>query len=200
MSTIKNLPKFINGREAREKWAKDLYIEEELNVNDYNKECGNIFKKEADIILDDSKRQTVIQALPLDKNEWNVICEKIYLIVKNKKIIKIGGTRNGMKNRFGSYLCGHHVCERGKSGKMSVTNAHLYHSIENDLLKNEITNIFEFYTWTLPIIKHTIIIFDIETTVISQTYHAYESCCINKYKKITGKFPIMCDNCDPTYN
>ena len=83
---------------------------------------------------------------------------------------------------------------------MSVTNAHLYHSIENDLLIPDITNIFEFYTWKLPVIDHTIIIFDIETTVISQTYHAYESCCINKYKQITGKFPIMCDNCDPKYN
>ena len=80
---------------------------------------------------------------------------------------------------------------------MSVTNAHLYHSIEKDLLETD--SKWDFYTWTLPILEQKINILGIETTVIAQTYHAYESCCIKKYKDITGKIPILCDNSDPTY-
>ena len=76
---------------------------------------------------------------------WEEKREYVYCIVmKNNDtddglIVKIGGTRTGMKDRFGSYLCGHHVIERNKSGKMSVTNAHLYHTIEHGLyIKNNL--------------------------------------------------------------
>jgi hypothetical protein len=89
------------------------------------------------------------------------------------------------------------VLERNKSGKMSVTNAHLYHSIEKDLLETD--SVWEFYAWTLPEIIHNVDIFGIDTAIISQTFHAYESCCIKKYKAITGHIPIMCDNSDPCY-
>lgn len=194
---LRNALKFTNGLIAREKWAKNLSIANELSIDDFNKECNDVFCKEATIQLDPSERQTVIEAIPLDKTEWNKNCEKIYIITKNKKILKIGGTRNGMKERFGSYLCGHHVCERGKSGKMSVTNAHLYHTIEKDLLETECE--WEFYTWALPVIDCTVDILGTETKINVQTYHAYESCCINKYKNLTGHIPILCDNCDPSY-
>jgi hypothetical protein len=197
MQATKEMQKFVNGQAARAKWSKVLDIEMEFMMNEFNILCDNVFKKTADIKLDDGKRQTTIQAIPLNKKDWNDGREKVYIIVRNGIIVKIGGTRNGMKNRFGSYLCGHHVGERGKSGKMSVTNAHLYHTIEKDLLETD--NAWEFYSWTLPEIKHTITILGIETTVVSQTYHAYESCCIGKYKNLTGTIPILCDNCDPTY-
>jgi len=94
---LRNLIKFTNGQAAREKWAKTLNIVNELTIDEFNKECDNVFHKEAIIHLDSSDRQTVIEAIPLDKTEWNKNCEKIYIITKNKKIIKIGGTRNGMK-------------------------------------------------------------------------------------------------------
>ena len=189
--------KFTDGVVARDKWSKPIVTDNLLSMEDFNKECNNVFIKGADIVLDNTNRQTVIQTIPVNNKLWSENIEQIYTIVKDGKIIKIGGTRNGMKNRWGSYLCGHHVLERGKSGKMSVTNAHLYHSIEKDLLETE--SKYEFYTWTLPIVEHTINILGEETKVVSQTYHAYESCCIKKYKSITGIIPIMCDNSDPTY-
>jgi hypothetical protein len=86
------------------------------------------------------------------------------------------------------WRCGHHVNERGKNQTCSITNARLYHSIEKDLL--ETVSVWKVYTWTLPVVKHTINILGTETTVISQTYHAYESCCIKKYKEITGHIPL----------
>lgn len=197
-SILRQQVKFTTGQQARDKWSKMLNICNELTVDDFNKECGHVFNKEATIELDTSDRQTVIQAVPVDKMEWAKNCEKIYLLVKDHKIVKIGGTRNGMKERFTSYLCGHHVCERGKSGKMSVTNAHLYHTIEKDLLDTEC--VWDIYTWALPVEVLVKNILGTETKINVQTYHAYESICINKYKKLTGHSPILCDNCDPEYH
>ena len=119
--------------------------------------------------------------------------------------MKIGGTRDGMKGRWCSYGCGYYVPERSKKdgtsypGKMSVTNAHIYHSIESDLLSSITTNKWEFYVWKLPVVSIEVDIFDEKTTIIAQTFHAYETKCIKKYQKHTDKLPPFCDNCDPEY-
>ena len=143
------------------------------------------------------KRQTCIKVTPTNNEKWKEENEKIYLIVKDKKVVKAGGTRNGMKARFGSYLCGHHVEERGKSGKMSVTNAHIYHSIEKDLLETD--SKYEFWTWSLPVVQINVEILGENVNVTAQTYHAYESVVIKKFKDLTGNIPLLCDNCDPNY-
>ncbi len=192
------LAKHINGTPARIKWAKSVPTGG-LTISEFNETCGDVFKKGADIVLDSStKRQTTIACEPCDKTEWKTSCEYIYAIVRNNIIMKIGGTRDGMAKRFASYLCGHHVQERGKSGKMSVTNAHLYHSIETDLLNND-TSSWEFYTWKLPTVTLTVDVLGEDTTIVAQTFHAYESRCIKKYKETTGSIPPFCDNCDPGY-
>jgi hypothetical protein len=116
--------------------------------------------------------------------------------------MKIGGTRTGMKARWGSYLCGHCVSERMNKhgepnpGKMSVTNAHLYHTIEHDLLQG---NKWEFYSWKLPDTTVSVEILGEMIQVVAQTYHAYESRCIELFKTITGHIPQLCDNADPNY-
>ena len=80
---------------------------------------------------------------------------------------------------------------------MSVTNAHLYHTIEDDLLKG---NTWEFWTWTLPTVSVTVDIMGTDTTVIAQTYHAYESRCMEMFKtEESGDIPQLCDNADPNY-
>lgn len=190
--------KFLNGEKAREKWATNIETDPLYSVTDYNSKCDNVFKLEATIQLDRSiKRQTVIQAKPIDPIKFSKNCEKVYILAKNGKIVKIGGTRSTMKERFGSYLCGHHVTERGKNQTCSLTNARIYHSIEKDLLYSD--SIWEIYVWELPVTEFTINILGIDTKVVSQTFHAYESRCISKYKELTGKIPILCDNFDPKY-
>ena len=59
----------------------------------------------------EKKRQTIIKAVA-DHPDWNSEIEAIYAIVRDGKIMKLGGTRNGMKKRWGSYKCGHCVPER----------------------------------------------------------------------------------------
>ena len=193
------LAKFIDGQCARDEWGKEISSSHlSLSIDDYNNACGDVFKHEANIILDSgSSRQTTIQAQPINNQAWKDSVEKVYILTRNGKVIKIGGTRVPMKGRFGSYLCGHHVIERGCSGKMSVTNARIYHTIEKDLLETDST--WCIYTWTLPIVEHTLNILGIETKITCQTFHAYESRCITKFTNITGKIPLLCNNCDPLY-
>lgn len=197
--------KFINGEKAREIWAKDLtYMNNHISIQEFNYTLGNSFTKKADILLDDrDERITTLMVIPLKQDEWKLKQENIYIITRNDIVMKIGGTRDGMNGRWHSYLGGHSVSQRkdrkGNSyaGKMSVTNAYLYHTIENDIIKNN--SKWEFYTFVLPKQVIVINIFGEETEIITQTYHAYESICIKKYKQITGYNPILCDNSDPSY-
>lgn len=208
MSTQVNSTEYImpqkhqDGMEARTKWRKELR-EEDIEIVHFNTLTNEVFKKSADIVLDDSdKRKTVINVVPTDNTSWKAEREALYIISRNGKVMKIGGTRTGMKKRWNSYKCGHCVPERCMKngapypGKMSVTNAHLYHTIEDDLLKG---NHWEFWTWWLPTVKVTVDIMGSPREVIAQTYHAYESCCMELFRKESGDIPQLCDNADPNY-
>lgn len=195
-------PKFAGGEAARATWRKALR-NEKTTLSRYNELAGGVFAKAADIVLDDStKRKTTVQVDPVNKKLWDSVRETIYLLVRDGKPMKIGGTRTGMKERFGSYKCGHCVPQRMDKnekpypGKMSVTNAHIYHTIEDDLLNG---GKWEFWTWTLPTVEITVDIMGTPTKVIAQTYHAYESRCIELFKNENGSIPQLCDNADPNY-
>lgn len=193
---IINPEKFNDGENARKKWGKNINDDHKLLCIKRIREVNSNFVKFGDIVLDPSKkRQTTIMVNPCN-TLWNKRGEYIYLFLYNGKIVKIGGTRTSMKERFGSYLCGHHVCERGKSGKMSVTNTHLYHTIEKTLLDEDK---WEIWAWCLPCEVIEKEIMGEHIRIIVQTYHAYESVTMKIFKKITGHYPILSDNCDPSY-
>ena len=190
-------PKFTKGVLARETWAKPIETDKLFSMETYVEKTQADFQQAAHIVLDPSpKRQTTIRVEPLDVSTWNKTGEYVYAFLYDGNIIKIGGTRKSMKNRFGSYLCGHHVRERGKSGKMSVTNAHLYHTIEKTLMEG---HKWEIWTWTLPCETLERNILGEVVRIAPQTYQAYETCAIRAFKKITGFNPWLSDNCDPTY-
>jgi len=191
-----NHPKFKNGENARKKWSKNINkIKNPLSIEKFKEHAtGAQFVKYADITLDDSKnRQTTIMAIPCNIL-WEKQGEYIYLFLYNGKIVKVGGTRKPMKMRFGSYLCGHHVRERGKSGKMSVTNAHIYHTMEKTLLDGDK---WEIYVWQLEEKAFETDIMGETEKIVAQTYHKYESKIMKLFKKVSGEYPILSDNCDP---
>jgi len=187
-------------------WIKEINLEDELNFDDFH--LSHRFHKVADIVIDNEtksdgtpKRQTVILFRYngiISRSDWNNKDEHLYIMTMNEKIIKIGGTRNGLKARAGSYLCGHHTVERGKSGKCSATNAKIYNTFEFYLNNVENTNI-ELYAYKLPIKMATIRIEDEETDVVAQTYHKYESIFLDRYKRQSslGQYPVLSDNADP---
>lgn len=199
------MDRFTGGNIAREKWAKKIdYANEFMTVSDFNLLTENKFVKAADIVLDYSEnKQTTLCVSSFQKNIWEKKQECVYIISRNNNIMKIGGTRTGMKERWNSYLCGFCVPERKKRngdnfpGKMSVTNAYLYHTIEDDILNNG--SHWEFYCWVLPPKIFTENILGKEVAIMAQTYQAYESICIDKFKEKMGLIPVLCNNSDPEY-
>ena len=122
------------------KWIKLIPTNKTIPFEDYNRKAH--FIPIADIVLDrecftsgkkqgNKKRNTLIQFVPTISTEaFNKKTEWLYLLVMNGRIVKIGGTRTGLKGRIASYLCGHHVEERGKSGDCSKTNGFIYNTFE----------------------------------------------------------------------
>lgn len=188
------------------KWIKKIPQSRSVPIETYNRK--EYFTHIADIVLDkeiftsgkregQKKRNTLIRFEPKisnedfeKKNEW------LYLLVINDRIVKIGGTRTGLKGRVASYLCGHHVEERGKSGDCSKTNGFIYNTFEFYL---NLGCKIEMYGYELPKTEFTIEIFGNETKITAQTYHAYESTFLEDYKKQYNEYPILSDNCDPDY-
>jgi len=195
-------PKHKAGEKARKQWSKPI-VKEALTVTEFNNVSKDTqFVKRADILLDSSDaRQTVIQANPVDEqaDKWCANEESIYTFVRNGKIMKIGGTRASMKERFGSYLCGHHVSERGKSDKMSVTNAYIYHTIETDLLEDDDSK-WEIYTFSIPHHEITVPFMGKDICIKAQVYHGLESHAIEVYKNLAGSKPQFSFNSDPSYH
>ena len=90
-----------------EKWIKDFDIEKCVSLTQYSQ--ASEFQKVADVLLEtSSKRKTVIQFVnTISKKEWDDKTEWLYLFVVDSRVVKIGGTRAGLKDRCASYLCGH---------------------------------------------------------------------------------------------
>jgi hypothetical protein len=188
------------------KWIKLIPMNKTIPFNEYNrKDC---FIPIADIVLDNElytsgknqgnkKRNTLIQFIPTISNEAFIKkTEWLYLLVINGMIVKIGGTRTGLKGRVVSYLCGHHIEERGKSGDCSKTNGFIYNTFAFYL---NLGCKIQMYGYELPKTEITIEIFGRETKITAQTYHAYESTFLEDYKKNYNEYPILSDNCDPDY-
>jgi len=188
------------------KWIKLIPIKKTILFEEYNRK--EYFIPIADIVLDNElfttekkqgqkKRNTLIQFIPkISNEEFNKKNEWLYLLIINGRIVKIGGTRTGLKGRIGSYLCGHHIEERGKSGDCSKTNGFIYNTFEFYL---QLGCKIEMYGYELPKTQIAIEIFGEETKITAQTYHAYESKFLEDYKKIYKEYPLLSDNCDPDY-
>ena len=182
-------------------WVKLINKKNCIIFDKYNK--NNHFENVADIILDNEykenkkKRNTLIRFVPcIENKKFDSKCEWLYLITINNYIVKIGGTRTGLKGRISSYLCGHHIEERGKSGDCSKTNGYVYNTLYFYLLLNCVVKM---YAYKIPENYLNINIFGKNLKIIAQTYHAYETTFLEEYKSNYGQYPILNDNCDPEY-
>jgi hypothetical protein len=205
ISGMANIDKMCDASPIK-KWIKLIPNEKTISFEEYNRR--EYFIPIADINLDNEifttekkqgqkKRNTLIQFIPkISNEEFNKKNEWLYLFTINGRIVKIGGTRTGLKGRVSSYLCGHHIEERGKSGDCSKTNGFIYNTFEFYL---QLGCKIEMYGYELPKTQITIEIFGIEKIITAQTFHAYESTFLEDYKKIYNEYPLLSDNCDPDY-
>ena len=188
------------------KWIKLIPTDKTIPFEEYNRK--DHFIPIADIVLDselftsgkkqgNKKRKTLIQFVPTISTEaFKKKTEWLYLLVINGMIVKIGGTRTGLKGRVVSYLCGHQIEERGKSGDCSKTNGFIYNTFEFYL---NLGCKIQMYGYELPKTEISIEIFGKKRKITAQTYHAYESTFLEDYKKNYNEYPILSDNCDPDY-
>lgn len=146
-----------------------------------------------DLTKDNKKRRKTLIKLSEIENEINIKEENewCYIITIDDYIVKIGGTRTGIKNRFNSYLCGHHSIENNKSGKASVTNKYIYNTLFY-YLKNK--SKIELYGYKLP--EHKILIEDNLEKI--QTFHIYESKLLKNFKEKYNNFPPLSFNKYPS--
>ena len=161
-------------------WIKLISTDKTIPFQEYNRKEHFILI--ADIVLDNElftsgkkqgnkKRNTLIQFIPtISTDVFNKKTEWLYLLVINDMIVKIGGTRTGLKGRVASYLCGHHIEERGKSGDCSKTNAFIYNTFVFYL---NLGCKIQMYGYELPKTEITIEIFGKKIKITAQTYHAY---------------------------
>lgn len=182
-------------------WVKDLDVEEGLLCEDF--EYFKFFEKIGDFIIDnDIKTNTKLELNIVKGKEelYSIRQNLVYIILKDDKIVKIGGTKTGMKARITSYKCGHYIRERkdkyGKnySGKPSATNAYVYNTLLHYIKKGE-----KFSVYIYPIEdKHVEVeIFGKKKRIKTQIYEEWEKECISNYKDKHGKLPILCNNSHP---
>lgn len=183
------------------KWVKPIDITTELDFSTFV--LSNKFKHVASVTHDKvlnvkgkKQRNTVIQFVPTNTEEWSKKVEWIYIFTIDNKIVKIGGTRTGLKGRAGSYLCGHHIPERARSGHCSNTNAYIYNTFDFFL---ELGHNIEMYAFEIPQVQVQVDMLGETVAVQAQIYHAYESRFLQEYKKQMGRYPSLSDNADPTY-
>ena len=201
ISGIENIHERIEESPTK-RWIKSIPMDKSIPFQDYNR--NGYFSLVAEIVLDNilstsgvKQRNTMIQFVPsIPKSVFEKNCEWLYLFTINGMIVKIGGTRNGLKQRCGSYLCGHHTTDRGNSGSCSNTNAFIYNTFEFYL---KLGCKVEMYGYQLPNTEITIDIFGEQQRITAQTYHAYESTFLEDYKKNYDAYPFLSDNCDPNY-
>jgi hypothetical protein len=116
-------------------------------------------------------------------------CELIYIIAIDGKVAKIGGTYVGMKGRHSSYNCG--TRKARNKGTCSVTNYNVtevqYASIRNGKK-------VEWYVYNVPLAKTIINVWGEEFEYNSKTYYKYESVLCEKYKSLTGHYPLLSSN------
>ena len=124
----------------------------------------------------------------------------VYLIICNGRIVKIGGTKTGMRKRIGSYHCGYCVSQRTNNngehypGRMSVTNAYCYNTIDYYII-NGLQ--FELYYYPIPDHSISLDVFGENITTTVQLYEEYEQKALNTYRDIIGTYPPLCNNGHP---
>lgn len=177
-------------------WVKRIPFEKAILWDDYPHK--HLFVPAMEVHLDpDACRNTVLKFEPLvEKEIYKRKTEWIYILTMNDAIVKIGGTRSGLKDRAASYLCGHHTRDRGRSGDCSKTNAFVYNTMEFYL---HLGFRIRFYAYELPLKTIEIEVLGELRTIHTQTYHAYESIFMEDYKKQTGAFPFLSMNADPSF-
>lgn len=128
-------------------------------------------------------------AIPGLEEKYKLYQECIYIIAIDDKIAKIGGTYVGMKGRHSSYNCG--TRKARNKGTCSVTNFNVTEAQYAAIIEGKKV---EWYVYDIPLAEIKINVWGEEVIYSAKTYFKYESALCEKYKNLTGHFPILSSN------
>jgi hypothetical protein len=178
-------------------WVKNVDLSKELKLADFSLSNNFVHVANVDLLLDPSATSCISFNSVIEKKEWeNKTSQWIYMFTVDDHIVKIGGTRVGLKGRVTSYLCGHHTIDRGKSGKCSVTNAYIYNTFEHLLKKG---HSIKMLGYKIPDVKISMSVWETDTVFSPQTYTLYETSALKKYTVECGRKPQLSVNSDPSH-
>lgn len=123
------------------------------------------------------------------EEKYKEYCELIYILAFDGKVAKIGGTYVGMKGRHQSYNCG--TRKARKKGTCSVTNFNITESQYTAIRDGKEV---EWYVYDVPLAQATLNVWGEEFQYSAKTYYKYESSLCEKYKELTGHYPILSSN------
>jgi len=169
-------------------------LSKELSINDFLK-YG--FYKIADATLKSQERfiknpevnPIEYVVVPGLEKKYNSYRELIYILAIDHKVAKIGGTYVGMKGRHSSYNCG--TRKARNKGTCSVTN---FNITESQYVAIRDGKPVEWYVFDVPLAEATINVWGETMTYNAKTFYKYESNLCEKYRKITGHFPLLSSN------
>jgi hypothetical protein len=128
----------------------------------------------------------VVQGL---EEKYNSYRELIYILAIDGKVAKIGGTYVGMKGRHSSYNCG--TRKARAKGTCSVTNFNITETQYAAIMNGKVV---EWFVYDVPLAEATINVWGEEVKYSAKTFYKYESALCEKYKQLTGHFPILSAN------
>lgn len=123
------------------------------------------------------------------ESKYNEYRELIYILAIDGKVAKIGGTYVGMKGRHQSYNCG--TRKARAKGTCSVTNFNITEAQYAAICDGKSV---EWYVFDVPLAEATINVWGEEVSYNAKTYYKYESALCDKYRQLTGHFPLLSSN------
>ena len=169
-------------------FSKELSVQEFFKYGFYKITDAGLKSKERFIKNPDVNPIDYVVVSGLE-NKYNENRELIYIISIDGKVAKIGGTYVGMKGRHQSYNCG--TRKARKKGTCSVTN---FNITETQYASIQEGKKVEWYVYEVPLAESTISVWGEEMVYNAKTYYKYESALCEKYKQLTGHFPILSSN------
>lgn len=174
--------------EYRIDFSQELPIEQFLQYGFY-KIADATLKSQERFIKNPEVNPIHYSVVPGLEEKYNQYRELIYILTIDGKVAKIGGSYVGMKGRHSSYNCG--TRKARAKGTCSVTNFNIT-EVQYTALRDGKT--VEWYVFDVPIIETKIDVFGEEFSYNAKIFYKYESTLCEKYKRMTGHFPLLSSN------
>lgn len=168
--------------------SQELSIQEFLKYGFY-KIADAVLKPEERFIKNPEVNPIEYRVVPGLEQKYDEYRELIYILAIDSKVAKAGGTYVGMKGRHQSYNCG--TRKARTKGTCSVTN---FNITEAQYAAIRDGKSVEWYVFDVPPAEATINVWGEEVTYNAKTYYKYESALCEKYRQLTGHFPLLSSN------